>query len=974
MVRRWEFTRAISLILVICMFTCTVAPYTRVFAESGAKLKDKYVGFEGIPVEWKYGADTDVYSYKDTLKKLNASDYEGEAITAGPASIVDENGAASVVSFEGRDAFFSSGKSEYCEFDLTVPEDALYRLEFDYYLDTSVSDAAKRALYIDGKYPFTEAGDIVFNRFFRDAGEPILNSIGDETRPKQVSIDGWRTAGLNDSSGITSGEFNVYLTKGSHKVRLVTMKTGMYIAEVRACAPIQVKSYAEVLADYKAAGYTAAKAETINFQAELTTVEKNDPTLRRENDGDPLVVPASDTSRKLNVMGGYRWRTGNQSITWEFEVAEDGLYKIGLYTKQQWNDGLPSYRKIAIDGEVPFAELEEYKFEYDTKWRLRTLSDANGEPFSFYLTKGTHRLTMTVKLGELGEILTSIEDDISILSDMLLDINLIAGNSPDPNYDYKFFDKIPDMKERLEYLRDSMEYKYVYAKGLSEKTPSIANNFLTIKSQIQMMLDDPFSIAKKVGDLQNSQKNLSTWYLSLRNEPLVIDSFYVGSPDEKWTSRTSNFFQKFGATMRQFMVSFSKDYDNVGGVLAEDVVVTDTINVWIARGAEWAEVIKEMADEDFTPNTGIAINVNVLPGSQLNAGNVNALMLSITSGKAPDVALGVDPTSPVEFAIRDQVYDLSEMEDFEEVRSRFVDAALTPYEYMGGVYALPETMNFNVLFYRKDILEEYGIDLPKTWQDMYDYVLPALYQQGLQFYFGRDFTQFLYQNNGEFYKDGGLKSALDTPEAYAAFKEYTELFTNYGVPETANFLQYFRSGIMPLGVGDFNMYMQLSVAAPEITGKWGIIALPGHIDENGEIDRTAGGLTEKGDIIMKQSTKPRQSWRFLQWWSSAEVQTRFAKEVEAMIGAEARWNTANKEAFLSLSWNDADVAALQEQWKWAKETPTVLGGYMTTRHLTNAWTSVVISGMDIREALERAVKDINRELTMKQEEYGVIAK
>ena len=448
----------------------------------------------------------------------------------------------------------------------------------------------------------------------------------------------------------------------------------------------------------------------------------------------------------------------------------------------------------------------------------------------------------------------------------------------------------------------------------------------------------------------------------------------MGPTSEKWVSKTSNFFQRLAVTFKQFISSFSKDYDNVGGVLSDDVVVTDTINVWIARGTEWAEVIKEMADEDFTPKTGIAINVNVLPASQLNAGNVNAIMLSITSGKAPDVALGVDITSPVEFAIRDQVYDLSEMEGFEEVKDRFVSATLTPYEYRGGIYALPETMNFNVMYYRKDLLSKYGIDLPNTWEDMYNYVLPALYQEGLQFYFARDFTQFLYQNGGSFYTEDGLKSALDTPEAYLAFKEYTELFTNYGVPETANFYQYFRSGIMPLGVGDFNMYMQLSVAAPEIAGKWGIVPLPGHLTADGQIDRTAGGITEKGDIIMKQSTKPKQSWEFLKWWSSAEVQTRFAKEVEAMIGAEARWNTANKEAFLSLSWNSDDIKTLEEEWRWAREIPTVLGGYMTTRHLTNAWTSVVISGMDIREAMERAVKDINRELVMKQEEYGVISK
>jgi len=103
-------------------------------------------------------------------------------------------------------------------------------------------------------------------------------------------------------------------------------------------------------------------------------------------------------------------------------------------------------------------------------------------------------------------------------------------------------------------------------------------------------------------------------------------------------------------------------------------------------------------------------------------------MLSITSGKAPDVALGVDITSPVEFAIRDQVYDLSEMDGFDEVKSRFVDATLTPYEYMGGTYAIPETMNFNVMFYRKDILTSKGIQLPNIRADLYDYVLPALYQ------------------------------------------------------------------------------------------------------------------------------------------------------------------------------------------------------------------------------------------------------
>ena len=950
-------------------------------AAPGVALKDKYVGFEGVEIDWKYGSSGETNTYEVYSAGHGNTQKAAAAIDVPLTGIRSSAGNLKAQQYEGRSAVFSEKASEYIEFTVNVPQDGLYQMEFDYYLVPGASDAGKRILYVDGEAPFAEASDITFERFFKDVGEPVVNSVGDETRPAQEEIPGWRTGTLQDTSGIYAEPFSLSLTKGTHTIQLIYNKVDMYFSGIRLVPPKEYRSYAEVKAEYDASGYknvqtivtNNARDENSHIQAEKTTKEKNNITLRRDNDGDPLVEPASDTSRKLNVMGGYRWRTGNQSITWEFYAPETGLYKIGMYVKQSWNDGLPSYRQIAIDGEVPFEELLEYAFDYNTSWSLEVLGDKDDNPYLFYLTEGPHTLTMTVKMGELGPILSSIQKDIQIISEALLNINLIAGSSPDPNYDYGFFTKIPNLQSQMEYIVQSMGEKYEAISNLAAKRPAVANNFLSIQSQVQAMLDDPYKIAKKIGDLTSSQTSLSEWYLSLQSLPLVVDWFVIGNPDEEWKSVSSNIFQRMGATVKQFLVSFTKDYDNVGGVLSEDVVVTDTINVWIARGTEWAEVIKELADESFTPETGIAINVNVLPASQLNAGQVNALMLSITSHKAPDVALGVDVTSPVEFAIREQVYDLSQFEGFEDVKKQFVEATLTPYEYMGGTYAIPETMNFNVLFYRKDLLTRYGIQLPDVRADLYDYVLPALYQNGLEFYFGRDFTQFLFQNGGSFYTEDGMKSALDTPEAYQAFKEYTELFTNYGVPETANFYQYMRSGIMPLGVGDFNMYMQLSVAAPEIAGRWGIAPLPGVKQADGSINRSAGAIAAQGDIILKQSQKPEQSWKFLKWWSSTETQERFAKEVEALMGAEARWNTANKNAFLSLAWNEEDLETLEEMWQWAQETPTVLGSYMTTRHMTNAWTTVVISGGDVREALEQAVKDINREMRSKQEEYGVIA-
>ena len=54
-----------------------------------------------------------------------------------------------------------------------------------------------------------------------------------------------------------------------------------------------------------------------------------------------------------------------------------------------------------------------------------------------------------------------------------------------------------------------------------------------------------------------------------------------------------------------------------------------------------------------------------------------------------------------------------------------------------------------------------------------------------------------------------------------------------------------------------------------------------------------------------------------------------------------------------------------------KEMRNVVGGYYTTRHLTNAWNKVVVNGGNLRDALEEAVLEINKELRMKQEEYGI---
>jgi len=873
---------------------------------------------------------------------------------------------------EDKGILSDSNKPEI-SFELNVPKSGIYNILIDYKITGSASTTdAVRGVKIDGKLPFSEAERISFSRKFTDQGEISLNTAGDEIRPDVKEIRSRNETYLYDSGGFYSKPLEFVFESGIRTFTLEYVSCDMFIYSVSLVPVKEIPAYEQLKSGYGDINITKSTVEF--FQAESSMKERSDSSIRMESNSDPAAVPRALGYKKLNVVGGFRWREGNQFITYSFKVPKDGYYKLSFRFLQNWNDGLPSYRRIAIDSEVPCRELLEYRFNYDDVWNTETLN-INGEDMLFYLNKGEHTLTMTVVLGDLSGIVKSVYDNMLIVSDMVQSINKLTGSNADPNYDYEFFKNIPTLENDLQKVSDSLIKLADELDSITAKTNSMSSNFRSISSQLEKMIKDPFSIARNIDRLTSAQTNLGTYYNNMQLLPLMMDEFSVASPDVEPQSRKANFFQKIFTACYNFILSFSKDYNGVAGIISSDSKITDTIDVWVARGTEWAESIKYLTDMEFTPESGILVNMNVVPSSQLNTGSANVLLLSLVSGTAPDVAMGVSANSPVEFAIRDAVCDLSQFDRFNEVKERFIDKIFIPFTYNGGVYALPETMNFNCLFYRKDIFSKYSYKIPDTWDDLQYDLLPKLYQNGMGFYMPQDFTTFLYQHGGSFYTENGLKSNLGTNEAYTAFKQYTEMFTNYGSPVSANLLTRFRTGEMPIGIGSYAFYIQLCTAAPELVGSWEIAPLPGKTKKDGTIDRSTGGLAGECDIILSQNPEKAESaWKFLKWWSDDETQITYANELESSIGVEARWNSANLQAFSSLDWSVNDRKVIEEMWQWANETPVYLGSYYTTRYINNAFNSVVVAGnLTVRDALEEAVEAIDRELRNKQIEYGVLS-
>lgn len=903
------------------------------------------------------------------------TDYTGEEIYAdlGSAEVSSDHQKEYTVDGTVYQGIVWDSEQETVTLSFTVPEDALYNIGVEYYPLEGSGAKISRELSVDGNIPFTEAESIDFLRFWKDTNRPLKDTAGDEVKPFAEEAARFEDTLIYDSDGKYGSPLKFYLTAGEHTVTLKYITQPMLITKVYLAAPKPLKSYSEVMAEWREDGKTAG-GETVCFEAEEydRVTEKTDSVIGVENSGDPSATPSSVYSVKMNYIGGAGYKSGNQSITWNFTVEKSGLYKIGMRVAQWYNDGLPSYRQLMIDGRVPYEELDCYSFRYADNWYSTVLSDSEGEPYLIWLDEGEHTMTLTVKMGEYAKVEETLFDATQKLSKLIRRIKMITGEDPDNNYDYEIVKNVPGIIEELGELKDDLEYCEQLTHEFAGKKSSMSNSFDSIAEQLEQLIEDPDRIPKRLTDLETALGNLGDWINSIKVIPLGIDRFWIAAPEEEIKDYKASVFETLYAGFIKLVNSFFKDYQSVSTV-ASGVTADTELDVWIGRGTEWCRLIKQLADAEFTPVSNAVINVNVLPSSQITTAGVNSVLLSVAAGTAPDIVLGLGSSMPVEYAVRNAIVDLSQMEGFEQTKAGIYGEAFKPLTYGGGVYGIPETVNFRCIYYRTDIFSDLGLTVPDTWDDFYGDTLPVLYQNGLKCYIPMLYDIFLYQNGGQYYTEDGHYTALDTPEAYTAFKQTCELNINYSVPVSANYFTRFRTGEMPMIIGQASDYLTLESAAPEISGNWAIAPIPATVTEDG-LNRSSCGLPVDCAVIMSQSENVEKSWEFLKWWMSDDTQIRFSNEIENQLGITARYFSANISAFNALSFSKNEAGVINTFFENNIESKVVLGGYYTSRHIVNAWTRCVESGEDFRSSLEEAVEDINTELRRKQEEYGEFTK
>ncbi len=891
--------------------------------------------------------------------------------------------------YEGVEKALFTGTGSLVTWEVEVPESGYYNLYIEYLLPESRGVAAERVVYINGEIPFEDARNVSFSRIWTDGGEVKVDNQGNEIRPTQAEVFDWQSAYFRDDMGYITEPYRFYLEKGTNSISLEGENEPMLLRKMVVSAVQRMDTYEEYLAKQPQTNASeGAKNYSQTVQGEASTLRSESSLYAKYDRSSPTTQPNSVTTTVLNYVGGEAWRSPGQWIEWDFEVPEDGYYNIMIKGRQNYARGSVSNRTVYIDGEVPFEELKEISFEYSNDWKCVELADEEGTPYNIYLTEGTHTIRMEAALGGLGPILEELEDSTYRLNQIYRKILVYTGANPDKYRDYKIDLNYPEIMQAME-LESKRLYKIVddMVAYSGQKADQIATA-QTVAQQLERFCEKPSKITLEFTTFKDNITALGTASLNMSQTKLDVDYLVVTGTDTKPAKDKAGAFAKLWHEIKSFVASFTVDYNSVGDVY-DDKGSDEVVKVWILTGRDQGTILKSMVDDTFTPQSGVKVNVEIVDAS--------ALLNAVLAGRGPNVVLSVGADQPVNYALRGAAEDITQFADYEEVLSHYTPSSYEQYSLDGSIYAVPETQTFNVMFYRKDVLEELGLEVPQTWQELIE-MLPTI--QGNNLSVGIPsaagssgsaaattavastapdlslYFSLLFQNGGDLYNKAGTKTTVDEEAGIKAFDDYIRYFNDYGIPVWFDFVSRFRSGEMPIGIAAYSTYNTLIVSAPEIRGLWDFTLIPGteRKDENGNtyIDRSdfiTGSATMM--ISTDNETLKQNSWEFMKWWAQPDTQVRFGREIEALLGSSARYATANKDAFEQLSWSADDIATLSEQWDQTVGIREVPGGYYTGRHITNAIRKVVNDKDDTRETIIDYSITINDEITKKRNEFGL---
>ncbi len=323
-----------------------------------------------------------------------------------------------------------------------------------------------------------------------------------------------------------------------------------------------------------------------------------------------------------------------------------------------------------------------------------------------------------------------------------------------------------------------------------------------------------------------------------------------------------------------------------------------TLNV-ILEGHPSSNAIKALTPE-FEELTGIKVNVEVIPYDELP----QKVLLAFSQGSDSYDIIHNDKLYTAGYVENDYVLPLDGFVTNDAINQYYDAADLVPAYldacYLNGKqYSLPVYGESTFLMYRKDLFEEYGIEVPGTMDELIA-AAQKVYEvtngevagitlrgaAGIHVIYA--WCGFLWAYGGQWLDENG-KLDLDTPEAIAATEAFISLLRNYGPMGYANFGWQENRLVFQQGQAAMTIDATVNGAFCEDPAESSIVGKVGYAPVPSGSENQKGGqhsLAVHSLFISKFSKNPEAAFLFASWALSKDIQIR-SMEIEAHSGVSS---------------------------------------------------------------------------------------
>jgi multiple sugar transport system substrate-binding protein len=380
-----------------------------------------------------------------------------------------------------------------------------------------------------------------------------------------------------------------------------------------------------------------------------------------------------------------------------------------------------------------------------------------------------------------------------------------------------------------------------------------------------------------------------------------------------------------------------------------------TINFWhhySAQSAENETLMNVLIPKFESENPGIKVNAVSHEWAELH----DKVLVSASSASLPDVAR-CDIAWLPEFQKMGILVALDqEMPNFADVASTLLDSAMSTAKIAGATYGLALNTNTKILFYNVKMLEDAGIAVPATMDELVAAIkkIAGTNANGQQVWgwnepalAGWNLCPFIWSFGGALTSDDQTVATgyINSPATVKAVETLADLYK-------AGALTGFNSGDIPMtdgfGTGRYAMMLEGPWKTAELKGAYPDVAYgmaPIPVGVGGSVSVLGGE-----DIAMFNTANKEAAWKFMQFMTSEFAETEMAKSGQIPV---------NKAALESDTVKNAPFAPFLEAIKTAKARPTVASWSEIDNELNIAVTAVVNGEKTAQAAMDELAAKVD---------------